>query len=274
MFRRILFTAIAVVLALTATAGVALYAKSADARALKGQETVVAYVAVKTVPAGTSAGAALSSGLIRAERLARRTVPAGALTSVGADVSQLVASTQIPAGTLVLKAVFTTPEKVSSTGLVVPKGKLAVTVELEDPARVAGLVQPGSNVAVFDTFTVYTGAGRQGNNPNGESLGSDPTDVHTTRVLIPAATVLAIGQVTRPVSAQSSESKQGSLSAGKTGGSPTKLVTLAVTQAEAERLITVAQTGKPWFALLGDDSKVSNGPGVDTRHLFTYGDAR
>ncbi|GAB3414601.1 Flp pilus assembly protein CpaB [Flindersiella endophytica] len=279
MLRRILFTAIAVILAAAGTAGVGLYAKSADARALRGQEVVEAYVAAKTVPVGTSAEAARAGGLIKTEQLARRTVPVGALTTIGSDVEKLVASVQIPAGSLVMKSVFAAPEAVNRTGLVIPKGKIAVSVKLEDPARVAGLVQPGAEVAVFDTFTIWEGKDRKGNNPTGENLGSDKADVHTTRVVVAKATVLAIGQTTAQATQGDTKDKDSKQSGGLTksaaGAAQTSmLVTLALTQAEAERLITVAQSGKPWLALLGDGSKVTNGPGVRTRDLFTYGGAQ
>lgn len=271
MVKRILFTTFAVALAAAGTAGVGLYAQSADARALAGQKVVEAYVAVEPVPEGTSAGSALVQGLIEPQKLASRTVPARALRTVGDSVKDLVAASDVPAGSLVMKAVFTARDEADPNGLDIPAGKIAVSVQLEDPARVAGLIEPGSKVAVFDTFTLL----EEGvNTPSGERLGSARDDVHGTRVVIPEATVLAIGQTTRPTSTPPA----GGTSEGGVADSSTtadtdsaKLVTLVLTQAEAERLITVVQTGNPWFALLGDDSRVSNGSGVDTRRLFSYG---
>lgn len=260
MFRRILFTMLAVVLAAAGTAAVALYARGADARALRGQQSVEVYVAKTAVPEGTTLAYALSDGLLRRERLASKAVPAGALRTVTAAQRDKVALSGIPEGSLVMEATF--GAKSASAVVAIPRGKVAVAIELSDPARIAGLLMPGSEVAVFDTFTIAPG-----NIPSGEGLGADPQDIHRTRLMIARATVLAIGEAAY---------KQGASSVTKVAASKSKsevaaVVTLAVTQVEAERLITVAQTGKPWFALLDGDSKVKPGPGTDTRQLFSNG---
>jgi pilus assembly protein CpaB len=46
------------------------------------------------------------------------------------------------------------------------------------------------------------------------------------------------------------------------------MVTLAVSQADAERLIHGTQTGALYLALVNDSSVVKSGPGVDNDSLF------
>ncbi|MDX6230972.1 MAG: Flp pilus assembly protein RcpC/CpaB, partial [Frankiales bacterium] len=49
------------------------------------------------------------------------------------------------------------------------------------------------------------------------------------------------------------------------------LLTLAVDQEQAQKLIHGEQTGALYFALLNAHSSVTPGPGVDNRHLFGDG---
>jgi pilus assembly protein CpaB len=48
----------------------------------------------------------------------------------------------------------------------------------------------------------------------------------------------------------------------------TVLVTVAVSQREAERLVHAAQTGMLYLALLTESSHLTPGPGVDNHSLF------
>jgi pilus assembly protein CpaB len=45
-------------------------------------------------------------------------------------------------------------------------------------------------------------------------------------------------------------------------------ITVAVTQAQAEKLVHATQTGALYLGLLGTDSKVKPGAGVDNNSLF------
>ena len=47
-------------------------------------------------------------------------------------------------------------------GLTIPKGKIAISVNLSDPARVAGFVNPGDKVAIFLTGTRRRGRATPG----------------------------------------------------------------------------------------------------------------
>lgn len=266
MYRRIIFIALAVVLAAAGTAGVGLYAHSADSRALAGQQVVEAYIAVDTVPEGTSARDALANGLIELEALSAKGVPDGALTAVDGAVEDLVSQASIPAGSIVLRDVFGTRKKVVQTGgLVIPSGKVAISVKLQDqsgqPIRLPGLVV-GSQVAVFNTFNVYDGDGAPGRNtPSGDGLTPRYEYVQATRLVVPRAQVIAIGE---PGSDDDNGSDEDAMS----------VVTLAVSQSETERLAQVALTGHPSLALLGPDSHIKPGAGVDNRSLFNFGETK
>jgi Flp pilus assembly protein CpaB len=253
MKRRLLTIGLTLLLAAVGTMAVLLYVRNADARALAGKRAVPVVVADKRVPAGTSAGAALRNGLLRLERMPAETVPGNALGEIGADLAKLVATVDIQAGQLVLKPMFAAT-KPTSSGLSIPEGEIAVSVELTAPQRVAGYVKAGSQIAVFDTYTVLDDKSRT---PSGAGLEKQHESTQVTRLLLPKVEVLALGAP--PV--QNAKPKDGASQGGV-------LVTVAVTQAEAERLIQRAQFGTLHLALLTDSSQINQGDGTDSRSVF------
>ena len=70
----------------------------------------------------------------------------GALSSTG-SISDLVALGTIYPGEQIIAPKFGSLGDTES--LVIPDDKMAVSVELTDPERVAGFVNPGSEVAIF-----------------------------------------------------------------------------------------------------------------------------
>lgn len=245
MNRRILLFCTALVIALLGTAAVAVYVGGANDRALAGQRTVEVLVAKDTIAAGTTAAQASAAGLVTSMRVPQSAVPAGALSKL-TDVGKKVASSDIVAGEMLLDAKFVAQEAVGA--LAIPGDKLAVSVELGDPARVAGFVLPGSEVAVFDTYDKGAGGG---------------TSQSTTQVLLPRVTVIAVGTTTqRKVSKQE---KLGQPADDKPVS--TTILTLAVSQADAARLVHGAQTGKLYFGLLSRASRTTAGTAVTNASL-------
>ena len=142
MNKRILVGVAALLLAAIGTTAVLLYARGADRRALQGQEAVSAYVVRKDVPAGTTARKAIDDGLIVKELIASKGVPEGTLTSVDSGYENLVATSDMQPGELVLQSRFGTQAAVDGR-LVVPEGKMAVSVALDDPYHVGPFLSVG-----------------------------------------------------------------------------------------------------------------------------------
>src|SRR5262249_34154121 len=137
--------------------------------------------------------------------------------------------------------------------LAIPNGMVAVTVATCMPGAVAGYVQPGSRVAVFGTYSDIKNNGSQScGSSSGSPGGGGQTNlahVHT-RILLPRVQVLAVGAA--PVSDQNAASS-GTTSPNGSSSTPsqnTVMVTLAVSQADAERLITLDSSGLTYLALL------------------------
>jgi pilus assembly protein CpaB len=265
MSRRILAAIAALLIAVVGSVAVVAYARAADQRALAGQETVRAYVAEKDVPAGTTAGQAVQDGLIVQELIARKGVPEDALTDVSADYAQLVATSAIQPGEIVLRSRFAA-HGVAQGVLPVPTGLLAVSVSLDDPSHVGSFVTVGSKVAVFDTFNIQE-AVKSSQTPAGDHLQDNHGFTRATRLLLTSVEVLAVDDSTTVTNPTESKDKPTGLGAAALQPTTT-LLTLAVSQDQAQRLVHGSRTGTLTFALLGPDAHVTPGAGVNDRSLF------
>ncbi|MCW2506281.1 MAG: Flp pilus assembly protein CpaB [Actinomycetia bacterium] len=277
MTRRIAPILLAILLAGLGTVAVLAYVKGADARALAGKKAVTVVVAAKLIPAGTPAGQVRDGGFTARVQMPAGTIPAGTLGEIPASLDSLVTTADIQAQQLLVKGMFGV-EKQAVAGLPVPEGKIAVSVQLQTSATVAGYVVPGSQIAVFDTFNRMEG--KTAKVPAGDGITQRHEYVQATRVLLAKALVVAIGsngtdgttQAPAPDPAPSPSAAAGG-AAGSSGAAPTQstgmlMVTLAVSQSEAERLIQGAQTGTLYLGLLNDTSVVKPGPGVDNDSMF------
>ncbi len=272
MARRILTVAAALVLALLGTLLVVAYVGRADARALEGVETVDVVVAAGTLAEGQTVALAQAAGLLTTQQLPRRSVPEGALVELTPAEEPLVFASDVTPGEIIQRPRLVTAVADDGT-LAVPAGKLAVTVQLADPARVAGFVTVGSQITVFDSFNVFEGHDGSSWTPSGDRL-SEEFDVNkATRVLLPNVQVLAVGEQTvaadEPGSAAEPEGENtGAASDPNAAAERLTLVTVAVTQREAEKLVHGTQTGTLYLGLLGENTDVQPGKGVDNRTLF------
>lgn len=250
MRRRGLTIALAVLLAILGTAGVLAYVNHANARALAGQKSVTVLVAKSLIPSGTSAADAQQQGLLGTETLPAASVPADALTVVTPAISSLVTDSEVQPGQLLVRPLLVTAAQVTN-GLAIPIGMVAVSVMFCVPEAVAGNVHAGSQVAVFDTVAQGgSSAGNQGacSGQRQQASGANAT----TKLILPRVTVLAVGVATP--SSQSGGTTSGAASSSSTQND--ELVTLAVDQQDAERLIVLTEDGLPYLALVDASSSL------------------
>jgi pilus assembly protein CpaB len=239
MTRRIVAITVAIVLAALGAAGGLFLILSADQRAQdKLTDAVTVAVAKSRMSAGTTGARARSQGMVVLLRLPKANVPATALTDWGPAYDKLELTTNVAADQILLKGNFGTPSEVTS-GLPIEDGKMAVTVQTGAPAQVAGYVQPGAQVAIFLTYAQVDQSGNK-------------TGVEITKILLPRVDVLAVG----------SRSATGSTT-NRTAGA--LLLTVAVSQADAERLIEGMNHGSLYLGLLNDSVDVKAGPGVNNK---------
>jgi pilus assembly protein CpaB len=244
MGRRVIAIVAALFVALLGVVGVVIYAQAADGRAVQGQATQSVYIAKADVPMGTTAAAAANQQLIVCENVIVKGVPQGALTAITPDIAKLVATSSILPGEIVLASRFGAVSDVA-TSQVIPPGKIAITVSLADPQRIAPLLAPRSHIVIFDTF-------------DGKPAGSAATTKVTT-ILLSDVEVIGVGDQTAQPAASAAAGQSAPQAAGNVA-----LVTLALSPADAQMVVHAVQIGHLLYGgLLGSDVK------VDPRYVVT-----
>lgn len=248
MNRRSVLLLLATLVALVGAVLVFLYVRGADSRAQSQYDTVDVLKAVQQIEAGESIDAALQGGKLQKQAVPVKDVLPGAMDNVD-SIKGSVAITTIYVGEQIIPDKFGTT--VQTAPLAIPEGMQAISVELSDPYRVAGFVQPGSEVAVYFL-------------PTG---GDDAAAADRVRLLLKRVLVLGVGST-------STTTKKTTTVEGEQVVSeiPQTLLTIAVNQADAERVLFAEDEpvdhGELAFALLTEDSKVDYGKGTGWDNVY------
>lgn len=248
MGKRLVAILVAVLLALVAAVMVLLCAAGADQRALEAQQPVTVYTTSDRIPAGTSLREALRAELITESQVPSASMPIGALEEVDGSVASLVALTELPPGQIVLAAAFgETPEGVRKVN--VPADKLAVSVELSDPARVGKFVTPGSRITIFATYALKS------LEVSDEASHFNELDLSETSVWLPDVEVLAMGEESLTPAIRPTQDEE-QAPAQRSNEAPSYLVTVAVTPQEAAKLVHGINQYVLYLGLRGEDAQV------------------
>lgn len=257
MTRRIIGVLLAIILAVLGTAAVLFYVKTATNTVASGQRAVHILVAKARIAAGTTGERIRADAMVQTVVMPAASIPTGALSEVPADLDKLVLTADVQANQLLLRGMFGQPTRLSG-GLDIPEGLVAVSVALTDPEQVAGYVRPGSQVAIFDYFKLLDPEWKQ-------QAGEDN---HATQLLLPRVQVLAVGTFGGTGVTAAQVQQQGDTGKQQQQSSGQIVVTVAVNQLDATRLIHASETGTLYFALLTDSSDIKPGAGVSNRNLF------
>jgi pilus assembly protein CpaB len=243
MGRRGILLVVAALVAVLGSGLVFVYVKGADARAMQDQAPVEVLKAVAEIEPGETLLQAQAAGKLELQDVPAEQVLEGALSTIG-DLGSEVAIGRVFANEQI------TGKKFGSVGdadvLALPKGTVAISVDLTDTGRVAGFVTPGTEVALF---------------VNG-AVGPDGTEV--ARLLLPAVEVVAVAQAT--VGTDTATAADAGTAAAEV--LPRTLVTLAVSQSDAERVLFASTHGDLAFGLRTQSSKIGPSAGVTTANLF------
>lgn len=244
MSRRLILLTVAFIVAALGTTMIVLYVQGIDARAAEGQELVEVLTATDVIEPGESVAKAQAAGKLEKTDVVREDAVEGALTSTTSIEDQVALGTIYP-GEQIISPKFGEPG--SAETLTIPDDKLAISVELTDPARVAGFVNPGSEVAIFlsaDPFLMK---------PDGAKQELPPY----TRLLLPKVQVIGVGTTT--VTSKTVTSDEGEQTTEQV---PRTILTVAVDQEQAEKVIYGQRNGELSFALQSDKSQVHDNAGV------------
>jgi pilus assembly protein CpaB len=234
--RKILLIAAAVV-AILGTALVFLYVRGADQRAEERFETVEVLKAVQPIAAGESIDDAATSGKLALQPVTQEDLMPNAQTTVSELSGQVAITTIYPGGAEAAAE--------ASSPLQIPKGMVAVSVSLSDPGRVAGFVNPGSDVGVF-----LNGADAQ-------------TGQAYSRLLLPAVQVLGVGSTTTTTTTTTTTD-----GAQVKEELPRTLLTLALSQDDAQKVLFAQGNGELALALLTGNTVLKMDDGANTDNLF------
>lgn len=264
MNRRLGLTALAVVLAIIGTVAVFAYAKSADRRAVDGVKAESVLIVEKPIPLGTSWNDVVEGGFVSEEKLPARATPSTALRTLKADVPDgEVATAEIKPGQVVVRAMF--GEKAPVTGkLAIPARMQAITIKVPANAEVAGFVRNGSEVAVYVAFKV-------GNKDAGGKIIAGEK-IMASKIVLPRVSVIAVNQAPPSnVSGTGDDDESGGLGSSRNSDEEV-LVTLAVDQAAAERMVLAQELAESTLYLtLLSSSSVTKEDGGGRINLGDFG---
>lgn len=244
MARRGILLTLAAVIAALGTLLVFLYVNGADKRAAEPFDTMEILRAVKVIAPGETVEEAQAAGKFELQPVPSNQVLAGSLPDT-TSLAGKVATTTIYPGEQIIASKFGGSAEASV--LPIPKGMMAISVNLTDPARVAGFLSPGSEVAIF-------------------YLGTDPKkpDENLVRMILPRVTVIGVGSTTP---GQTTTTDPNGIAT--TEALPKTLLTIAVKKNDAERVLYTFKNYELAFGLLTKDSETPDGPGVHLPDVFT-----
>jgi len=220
MGRRTVLLVTALVIAALGTTMVFLYVHGLDDQAIHKQDPVSVLVAKRTIDPGTTYKDASDQASFEKKTVSRDALADGALGSTAPLVGKVTTTTIYP-GQQIIPQMFGNSGEVST--LSVPDDMLAISVQLDDPAQLAGFVDAGTNIAIFLTT---------------EAKGGQ------TRLLLPKVLVLAIGNKTA--------TPQDSTTTGTEAASvPTTILTIAVDQHDYQAVSFGTTHGRLNLGLLG-----------------------
>jgi pilus assembly protein CpaB len=220
MGRRTFLLIASIVVAAIGTGLVAIYVSNADERARTAETLVQVYVAKQNIPQGK----AIASGMVQQEKIPQRLVSESAVTDLR-TIAGKVTSATIYRHEQIITQMFISPSQAPANIVNLVNGKVAVMVQMADPARLSGLLQPGSQVDVY--------------------APSEEGGAGALQPLIRQVTVLSPGgTVTAPTGVQVT--------------TPANTVTLELERDQAPEVIRAALSGSLYFALLSGGAGSGN----------------
>ncbi|WP_188113506.1 Flp pilus assembly protein CpaB [Nocardioides humilatus] len=244
MDRRKLLLVVAAVVAVLGVALVFVYAKGADKRAADKFDTVEVLVATKKINPGESFDEALQSGKFELADVAQAQVLDGA-GDASDDYEGTVALTTIYPHEQLVPVKFGGADEVEAiTTLPIPEGKIAISIAIEDAGRVGYFVRPGAEVAVISTL-----------------IDRSTQAPIVTRTLLDRVTVLAAGDTSAISTSDGGEDETNN-------DGIKQLLTIAVTQRQAEKVRFAEKAGELSAALLNAGSDIKSDDGVNDDTLF------
>ncbi len=250
MNRRSVLLLLATLVAVIGTALVFLYVRSADKRATEQFDTVPVLQAVEVIEPGETIDAILAAGKLKEEQVPQNQMLEGALTNTD-SLKGLVATTTIYPGEQIIPGKFG-GQAGSADVLAIPDGMQAISVELTDATRVAGFVNPGSEVAIYHLGPMYDVDGITDQElARLRALPKTAPPNGNVVLLLKRVLVLGVGSTSTTTKTVTTADGQAT-----TQEVPKTLITIAVSQEDAEKVLfaDAEKNGNLAFGLLTEKS--------------------
>ncbi|MGI9610708.1 MAG: Flp pilus assembly protein CpaB [Acidimicrobiia bacterium] len=254
MSRKVVGIVVAIALAAVGTVALVSYVQSAEKRAQAGEELVEVYVVGESIPAGTSADEL--EEYVTVELVPAKVQPINSVQSLQ-RLSGRVAAVDLVVGEQLVDSRFVEPADAATreVGVIVPSGKLEVTVELEQQRVIGGLLTPGDTVAVFasfEPFEVSAGVveidGEEVAIPDAVADGAGTPN--TTQIILRKALVTAVQQSATTGGFSNDDEDEDRL---REAPADNVFLTLAIDPADAERVVFTQEFGFVYVALERSD---------------------
>jgi pilus assembly protein CpaB len=245
---RLLAGTAAIALAVVGALLIIFYAQGADQRAMQSLKPKAVLVVKTAIPAGTPVDAMAKS--LVTETLPATGVSISALSTL-ADSAGTVASVDLVPGEQLLAERLIAPEELKADGTVeLPAGMQEVSFQLEPQRVVGGRITAGEHVGIFLSFE--GGAYK----PN----LADPTTQLTLHKVLLTAVQRAPQAATPEKSAQGTNAQDTSLPDGSL------LLTVAVNDIDAGKIVFAAEFGRLWLTKEPLDAQ-NNGPFIERKEV-------
>jgi Flp pilus assembly protein CpaB len=231
---------LALILATLATVGVFLYSQGVKEDAKSGGDLVTVVVSDVDIPANSDLNQYIADGSFRALQVPVDAVVADAITQLSQLEGRrnsvvLFAGEQIPLGRV-------QGGEVPGGLLSIPEGHQAVTVALDAPRAISGVLAGGDNVAIYATFTgVEVVRLNKKLQAPADGTQERPQPFDTTIVLAPQVEVLRVIREVADVIAGEQQDASASSSIQ---------VILALEPLEAQRFVYAMEQGLVYLSLL------------------------
>lgn len=202
-----------------------------------GTPTQAAYVVTAAIPVGTNSSSI--SGNIKQAKVQTSARPADAINST-TQISGLVALRPLEVGEVVTTSDFGTAgtPSTNTSGLAIPAGMDAISINVPLPQDVGGYVSPGDQIDIY-------------------VISKDLGNANAVRLLLPNITVLATVVEGTPTAAT------------PTPASGPETWTLAVSPADAYKVIFAESFESVWFGLVHPGNAAAGPGGVLGSTLFS-----
>lgn len=232
MNRRVLTILGAVALTLFGTVLLIAYVNSAEQRALEGQELTTVLVATEEIAANTPA--AETANLVAPEDVPADLRPEDAVTSLDELGNRVTAVNILPGEPLRAGRFQAADQARTAGGIDIPEGTQIVSLALEAQRALGGRIRPGQTVGVV--LSVDRAEVPNPRDPTQVRVADQATGMVLDRVLVTNVSGRADGQANSAV-----------------------MVSFALDESDAERLVFGAEHGRVWLTEQNDDTTTLGG---------------